>query len=451
MLAGLNVSGGAAGYGTIGTCVNQATGSTAPGLGQEGCAANQVMQHGSAHLRRNASFTAPLANGNWFNVINALANLNTVTSGLQSLPTGFTGASARVLRNGCDRLANNLYNPASPASPSNIPTRCFPEDYFYANPQFAAMNPIYHANLGHNNYHSLQTQFTLRPTQGTSLQSTLTWQKNLRDGWTTYNDPSNRSADYMLDYTSISHDFRTNGTFELPIGPNRLLFPNSSGWVARAIERWQVSIIYNWSAGTPRDAFANQFLYAATGSSPQPRPLPNIVGPWKTLKTDFQWNGPNNNSGTIYGSPNPYITYRDPQCFSKVGALDSMGLNLQSNCTLNGLAAVAPEGTPGAVLQVDGVTWAVPLLENPLPGQRGNFMPRALRAPGRWTLDGNIGKTFQITETKSLQVRFDATNILNHPNPGEPTFNMQSNNFGTVTVDKSTNARQFQGQLRLSF
>ncbi|HET9217222.1 MAG TPA: hypothetical protein VFR18_09605 [Terriglobia bacterium] len=307
------------------------------------------------------------------------------------------------------------------------------------------------ARFGFYNYHSLQTQFTLRPTQGTSLQSTFTWQKNLRDGWTTYNDPSNRSADYMLDYTSISHDFRTNGTFELPIGPNRLFFPNSSGWVARAIERWQVSIIYNWSAGTPRDAFANQFQYAATGSSPQPRPLPNIVGPWENPKTDFQWNGPNNNSGTIYGAPNPYIAYRDPQCFNMVGAVDSMGLNLQSSCTLNGLAAVATPDTPGAVLQADGDTWAVPLLENPLPGHRGNFMPRALRAPGRWTLDGNIGKTFRLTENKTLQIRFDPTNILNHPNPGEPTFNMQSNNFGTVTADKSANARQFQGQLRLAF
>jgi hypothetical protein len=450
MFAGLNVSGQTTGgYGAVGTCVAGAP-AGASGLGKEGCAANQVMQHGSAHLRRSASFTTPLANGNYFNVINALANLNTVTgTGLQPLPTGFTGANARVLRNGCDRIANNLYNPAAAASATNIPTRCFPEDYFYANPQFGTANPVYHANMAHNNFHSMQLQYTLRPTQGTSFQSTYTWQKNLTDRFDTYVDPRNRAADYSLDYTSIAQEFRTNGTFEIPVGPNRLVFGNSSGWFARAIERWQTSIIYSWSGGPPRDAYANQFLYAATGSSPQPRPLPSIVGPWKALKTDFKWNGPSNNSGTIFGYPSPFVTFRDPQC-ANIPTADSMGFNLQTSCVLNGLAAVAPAGTPGAVLQADNVTYAVPVLVNPMPGNRGNLRPRALRGIGRWTLDGNIGKTFRINESKSVQIRFDATNILNHPLPADPQFSMQSADFGRVTGDK-TNSRRFQGQLRLSF
>jgi hypothetical protein len=303
--------------------------------------------------------------------------------------------------------------------------------------------------MGHNNFHSMQLQYTLRPTQGSSLQSTYTWQKNLSDHWDTYVDPRNRSANYTLDYSSIAQEFRMNGTFELPLGPNRLVFRNSSGWLARALERWQTSIIYSWSGGPPRDAYSNQFLYAATGSSNQPRPLPNMVGPWVDLKTNFKWNGPNNNSGTIFGTPSPYVTFRDPQC-AYVGTADSMGLNLQASCVLNGLAAVAPAGTPGAVLQADGVTYAVPLLVNPTPGTQGNFRPRALRGIGRWSLDANIGKTFRITESKSAQIRFDATNILNHPLPADAQFSMQSADFGRVTGDK-TGSRRFQGQLRLSF
>ena len=93
-----------------------------------------VLQRGSAHLRRNATFTANLANGNYVGVINSLANLSTVNAvgtvgALQSQPSGVSGISARILRNGCDRLANNL---------TNIATRCFPEDYFFANPQLGA-------------------------------------------------------------------------------------------------------------------------------------------------------------------------------------------------------------------------------------------------------------------------------------------------------------------------
>src|SRR5262249_25314508 len=146
MLAGLSLT-TTAGYGPVGTCVTQAAGSTAPGLGQEGCGANQVMQHGSAHLRRSATLQANLANGNLENVANSLLNL--ATSGTTGQSCGFvnlpidpstgqaiTGVQQRLVRNGCDRIANNLYNPAQPAGPSNIKTRCFPENYLTANPQF---------------------------------------------------------------------------------------------------------------------------------------------------------------------------------------------------------------------------------------------------------------------------------------------------------------------------
>jgi hypothetical protein len=37
---------------------------------------------------------------------------------------------------------------------------------------------------------------------------------------------------------------------------------------------------------------------------------------------------------------------------------------------------------------------------------------------GNWRFDANLGKTFRISESKSLQVGFDAQNVLNHPQPG---------------------------------
>jgi hypothetical protein len=77
-----------------------------------------------------------------------------------------------------------------------------------------------------------------------------------------------------------------------------------------------------------------------------------------------------------------------------------------------------------------------------------------IQGVGTWSLDGNIGKTFRISESKSLQVRVDATNVMNHPAPGGPalglaTVNGAGNDFGAITT-KSGN-RSFQGQLRFSF
>jgi hypothetical protein len=75
----------------------------------------------------------------------------------------------RILRNGCDRLANNQ-TVVGPSIPT--PLRCFPENYIVANPQF--QTATYNTNSGSSNYHSMQAQFTLRPTFGTNFQATYT-------------------------------------------------------------------------------------------------------------------------------------------------------------------------------------------------------------------------------------------------------------------------------------
>src|SRR5262249_37357137 len=58
----------------------------------------------------------------------------------------------------------------------NIPTRCFPEKYLLSNPPLGSA--VYNANLGRNNYHSMQAQLTMRPPHGMSFQSTYTWAKS---------------------------------------------------------------------------------------------------------------------------------------------------------------------------------------------------------------------------------------------------------------------------------
>jgi hypothetical protein len=440
MFAGLNFNSGVPGYAAVGT------------VGSTG-----VLQHGSAHLRRNTAFTANLANGDFVGVISSLMNLSTGVAGLQNLPTGVTGVNARVLRNGCDRIANGLYNPtlASNAT-TNIPTGCFPEDYFQTNPQFSTAT--FYGNLTTNNYHSMQIQHTLRSTAGTSLQTTYTWSKLMTDHYNNWVDPRHRQADYSMDYAGVPTELRMNGTFELPVGPNQLLLSKSSGWFARLVEKWQTSIVYNWGSGQPRDTFETAKKLYQGGGGNQPQARPDIIGPWANPKTEFKQNGPNHDTGTIYGYPSPYVTFVDPQCNNLVGAADGMGFSLRDNCTLNALARAANAGTPGAVALTqlpDGTTqYGVPVLQNSLPGTQGNQGARMLRLPARWFFDAAIFKTFRLSETKSLQFRIDANNILNHPNPGEPNFNVGSADFGRVTATKvslPTSPRAFQAKLRLSF
>jgi hypothetical protein len=99
--------------------------------------------------------------------------------------------------------------------------------------------------------------------------------------------------------------------------------------------------------------------------------------------------------------------------------------------------------------------YGVIVLQNPKPGTQGNLGQSTFDMPGTWRFDGNLSKSFRISETKSVQFRMDATNVLNHPNPLPISPAISINNtttgdFGYLTNSKTGN-RQFQAQFRLNF
>ena len=93
------------------------------------------------------------------------------------------------------------------------------------------------------------------------------------------------------------------------------------------------------------------------------------------------------------------------------------------------------------------------LLQNAKPGAFPTMGYGQIFGPGRWRFDANVSKSFRLTESKSLQIRLNATDVLNHPEPNTPSLNITGNaatNFGVIT-GKSSLRRQLQAQLRFSF
>ena len=97
----------------------------------------------------------------------------------------------------------------------------------------------------------------------------------------------------------------------------------------------------------------------------------------------------------------------------------------------------------------DGSTVRV-VLKNAMPGKKGTLGTGVIKGFGSIRFDASMSKTFKVSDRKSLQVRVDTRNVMNHPSPGPPLLDINGNNtFGNINT--KTGSRTLQGQLRLQF
>ena len=177
---------------------------------------------------------------------------------------------------------------------------------------------------------------------------------------------------------------------------------------------------------------------------------------WKIPKGNVKWDGPQGNTGTFFGDT--YVTQRDPACSDTT----LVAASLFPFCTLNSLAMKVSSNTPSAIVLPDG-TSVVNVLVNPKPGEIGTLGNRTLDSFGIFFLDGNVQKSFRLTESKQISLRVDATNILNHPQPNAPNFTVGATAagvplaFGQIVGKGAASftgppvQRNFQAQIRVTF
>jgi Carboxypeptidase regulatory-like domain/TonB-dependent Receptor Plug Domain len=348
---------------------------------------------GSEALRRNTAFQSNLANGDFRAVANTL---NTTNIGV-TIPPGQTLAGRTLASSGL-----------------------FPDNFIVANPQFSTMEM--RNNSDNSTYHSMETQLTMRPKHGISYQATWTWSRATGVAGNTpagggiiaaYRDFLNRHADYTVASFHRTHNFRGYGTFELPFGPGKLLGNNAPKYVAHVIGGWQFGTIFNVTTGAPLNVSARNTINT-TGT-------PDIVG-------NFPRNGKvawGSTFGNYFGG---YQRVPDPACAN----VASDG-GLSTFCTNTAIADAS-----GKII-----------LQNAAPGQLGTLGLRPIYGPGSWSLDANLQKRIRFAESRSFTLRIDASNILNHPTPGNPNLNINDGTFGEIQT--KTGNRTLAGQLRLEF
>lgn len=382
---------------------------------------NGTTQTGSQALRLNSTFRTSLANGDYA----TLASLLNVFNGAGTGPAGTVNFGTAGERGTVLKRANMGFNVPGGNSGSNIPSSyvvpagLFPANWLQANPQVS--NAYYETNTGKSNYHSLQVQTTVRAAQGLNFQGTYIWSRSLALSPSTYTNPADRDKDYNLAPTNVTHDFRANYTYALPIGNGKQLFANAPGWVNRILGDWQTSGLIQASSGNPVSITASNALYA--------NGVPDVVGAFPVKPSGHvQWRG---DTGNVFG--NRYTTNTpDPQC-------NQIAKELQPYCTL----LAVTDSTTGQIV-----------LQQPQPGHRGTLGQKTMELPVTADFDAALTKVIRISESKSFQFRMDSTNVINHPNQGVPNLSTNSATsttpFGSIQA-KGTSHRMFKAQLRLNF
>jgi hypothetical protein len=200
-------------------------------------------------------------------------------------------------------------------------------------------------------------------------------------------DPLNRAGDYGILGTNRAHMLTTYGTYNLPFGANGLLFRNSSGWVKKLAEGWQVSWISSMTSGMPASASTVQSMWGGSGID---LVRPDLFDP---KGGQLEWpDGASN--GLYYG--HKYVQVTDPRCSTLVASN-------QANCAQR-LHALALASDPSVIV-----------FKKAQPGVKGSFDNNSLTGPGRWSLDMAFSKNVEFMEGKSVNFRVDVTNIFNHP------------------------------------
>jgi hypothetical protein len=294
-------------------------------------------------------------------------------------------------------------------------------------------------NSGRFRYNALQAEIRRRFSNGISLQANYTFQKTLTDipfedqnRQGEIQDNNNPNLNYSRPDYDRAHTFNFNGIYELPFGRGKRFF--NDGWAERILGNFQFTSIVNLVSGAPvgvidpRSTSTIAFQsgrQSATTSLTIPE-LRKLTGTFRTPNGIFFFD-PRILCATAISPGRPTLS-----CFD-------LNQQLPSGYTISSVRATSPLGQapfPGQVFFFNQA------------GSTGNMPRNALNGTPYMNWDAGLAKNIRLGETRRLQVRVEAFNVLNHQVPffGTSTayttgrLDINSNNFGRITQTFFNNA-----------
>jgi hypothetical protein len=280
-------------------------------------------------------------------------------------------------------------------------------------------------NSSFASYHAGVVEFRRHLDRGLYFQANYVFSKVMTDYSTGTNNDQTRFQPYLDNARpflekgraafDITHAFKANFTYDLPIGRGHRLFSTDKKLLGLLVNGWQTGSIFTWQSGNPY----------------------SILSQWASF-----------NRG---GSRSVRDTAIATLSHNQIGG--DLGVFKQGNGIVYGInpKLISPDGT-GVPAQPQES--CVPAVSggfcDPQPGQVGNLQLNAFNGPAYFDWDLSAGKDFAVTERFKLTFRTEAFNVLNHPVFFMGDQNINSTQFGQSTSTVSQ-ARILQMSLRLKF
>jgi hypothetical protein len=86
----------------------------------------------------------------------------------------------------------------------------------------------------------------------------------------------------------------------------------------------------------------------------------------------------------------------------------------------------------------------------PAPGTLGNEIARSIEGPGYWNVDLAVARLLPVGVGRTLEVRVETFNLLNHFNWGNPATSLDAGTFGRITT-QAGNSRIMQFAVKYGF
>ena len=359
-----------------------------------------------------AGLSVTNVNPNFKNAYTETFNLNIQ----QAIPGGFLatvgyyGSVGRHLR-----IATNQNQPVGPAGATNL-TQVRPYLTLAStspiDPGLSINSNITEANsIGKSSYNGMWATIGRNVGKGLHFNLNYQWTKSLdlnslgSQGGLNLQDSNNPQGNHGLSDFDTRHHIAGTAIYDLPFKANRF------------VSGYRLTSILQYQTGNPVNILASSSSFNGVAGVVRP----NRVGTPTIQKQQLA--GIANltfiqSTGLAYGGTVCDVTNYTSACVYQVNGT-------QASAT----ASTAPSAYTGI----------------------GNFPRNALTGPGFADLDISAEKQTKLFESLAFTLRIDAFDILNHPNFGQPSGNVQSASFGQISSTRfATSDGGSSRQLQLS-